>query len=847
MALPKDVDWRILSHCDGQAVRKEVEYGDRDAMTVLRLRPLESFLTECDKNQKLSKCYQICLKSYRNLTGFYEKQHDTFGGYCLIYTGKEKIMAKTVLPRSPVGFLVPVLDDITDLSVIQKKSSPGISFLMLGPTRFANSSCDPNAEYDFTNEQKVVKLRALKTILQGDEVLVKYSDDFFANYDCLCAKCKLDRTFLAHFLRNLELVLFSELLEEEIADVSLEYVQDCEKLFSTSKFEKPTNRKERLSWSQKVRAFSMAYEVSTPSSSERSTEVSVDVLCSENDIDDFANTGDLHSDSDWEKASSASSETNGNLVRVSSPQSSILFEEPRFSEFASSIASFTPLLSVGESPLSGMTQPLYPGAKVGVHNTNLLLRSFCASLHLSHVGMLKLHYLVNCLIPEENGLLAPNSFVYQMKKNIKGISQDHVDLSQGEVCVLGFSVFLKSILERNLESIFSYSDQKRTGDFVDFPVEKVPCIDRDTNSFTIQLILATDGVSIINSNQIGLWPFWLSIANLPPILRMSRKNIALAALFVGSSKPPWGEIIPKIEKELSKTITVEYFAVLFDVRFEVIGIVADLIAKCSLLNMIQHNGFFGCNYCTIEGVTINRTHSYYPFDQSFEIRKPEINDKYVALAEALNTSSNASINVCGVKGRSAFHGLVADLPLSAGIDYMHCVLLGCFQEILKFFWKLMSTQMKNVIAAETNRMRAPLELVKHGRNIRDLFQIANFKANEYFNYLLFLSPIIFKDRLSDSMYNQLLYLVFGIRLLLESNDEKEISIAERLLDMFCRNITSVYQCETAETINVHCLRHLAHQCRSFGPLFVFSAMSFESANRILSQCFSGTHSHCAVI
>ena len=207
---------------------------------------------------------------------------------------------------------------------------------------------------------------------------------------------------------------------------------------------------------------------------------------------------------------------------------------------------------------------------------------------------------------------------------------------------------------------------------------------------------------------------------------MSRKNIALAALFVGSSKPLWGEIIPKIEKELSKTITVEYFAVLFDVRFEVIGIVADLIAKCSLLNMIQHNGFFGCNYCTIEGVTINRTHSYYPFDQSFEIRKPEINDKYMALAEALNTSSNASINVCGVKGRSAFHGLVADLPLSAGIDYMHCVLLGCFQEILNFFWKLMSTHMKNMIAAETNRMRAPLELVKHGRNIRDLFQIANF-------------------------------------------------------------------------------------------------------------------------
>ena len=115
---------------------------------------------------------------------------------------------------------------------------------MLGPTRFANPNCDPNAEYDFTNEQKVVKLKALKTILQGDEVLVKYSHDSFANYYCLCAKCGHDRTFLAHFLSSFEPALFSELLEEEIADVSLEYVQDCKNLFSTSKFEKPTNRKE---------------------------------------------------------------------------------------------------------------------------------------------------------------------------------------------------------------------------------------------------------------------------------------------------------------------------------------------------------------------------------------------------------------------------------------------------------------------------------------------------------------------------------------------------------------------------------------------------------------------------
>ena len=144
-------------------------------------------------------------------------------------------------------------------------------------------------------------------------------------------------------------------------------------------------------------------------------------------------------------------------------------------------------------------------------------------------------------------------------------------------------------------------------------------------------------------------------------------------------------------------------------------------------------------------------------------------------------------------------------------------------------------------------MRAPLVVMEHGRKIRDLFQIGHFKANEFFNYLLFVSPILNEERLPDSLYQQLLYLVFGIRILLQSSAEEDIVVAEGLLEKFCSGVKDVFQSDTAETINVHCLNYLSHQCRSYGPLFVFSAMAFESANRTLSQCFSGTHSHCSVI
>ena len=57
MMLPKDLDWRMLSHSDGQVVRSNVEYGGREAMTVLRLRPIDAFLKQCQRDRSLADCY----------------------------------------------------------------------------------------------------------------------------------------------------------------------------------------------------------------------------------------------------------------------------------------------------------------------------------------------------------------------------------------------------------------------------------------------------------------------------------------------------------------------------------------------------------------------------------------------------------------------------------------------------------------------------------------------------------------------------------------------------------------------------------------------------------------------
>ena len=581
MMLPKDLDWRMLSHSDGQVVRSNVEYGGREAMTVLRLRPIDAFLKQCQRDKSLADCYEVCLAVYEDLHGLYEIKHDAFGGYCLFYVGEDRIRPGDLFPSSPVGFLATIPDNITELSVIQKISSPGVSFLMLGPVRFVNSDCDPNAVYDFSSDLKVVKLRAIKSIYPNTEILVKYSEDFFESFSCLCATCEQSTS-----LENSR-ILYSESVLKEVVDEEIGSVVEhplSEKALSDSKAVS-RKRPDRVFWADKLRAFKVAYE-----SDELLFDRSPESTTSEDPVG-FSQSQVFHTSdvANHELTSnSASSPSIPLQTKISSPLPERNCHSPHFSGIVSSVTSEYVNPKFEESSLTTMGQPLYAGADIGVNNAILLLLSFCSKFHLSDFGMQKLYELVDCLLPEENKLPPQFSFIYKMKTNKRKMSLEAKQLSRGEVCVLSFTDFLKQIVERNLETMFSYSEHKEKSKVInDFPIEKVKPVHRCSTVLKVQLIFSTDGVSIVNSSNTSLWPFWLAVANLPPKLRMAQKNISLASLFVGNSKPLWEEIVPQIAQELRKKVHVSGLSAKYEVRFEVMGIVADLIAKCSLLNMVQ--------------------------------------------------------------------------------------------------------------------------------------------------------------------------------------------------------------------------------------------------------------------
>ncbi|KAK5118440.1 hypothetical protein LTR62_002954 [Meristemomyces frigidus] len=82
------------------------------------------------------------------------------------------------------------LSSRTDFSIVlsSRRKRPS---LFLGPARFANHDCDSNARLS-TQGPHGIQILARRDIAVGEEITVRYGDDYFGedNCECLCATCE---------------------------------------------------------------------------------------------------------------------------------------------------------------------------------------------------------------------------------------------------------------------------------------------------------------------------------------------------------------------------------------------------------------------------------------------------------------------------------------------------------------------------------------------------------------------------------------------------------------------------------------------------------------------------------
>ena len=245
----------------------------------------------------------------------------------------------------------------------------------------------------------------------------------------------------------------------------------------------------------------------------------------------------------------------------------------------------------------------------------LLFMNFSVRVLLSDEASVALYSVTEAVLPRDNKLPSGHSLVRKMKQDLSNETRAFLTSSKGNVIILNFRNQLRKKVQRIQNSDVDLNPQ------VAPIVLPYSSLDLETN-----LVLSTDGVK--EKSQPTKKNCGHSGSDLPPILKISRKNITLACLFVGNGAPNWNEIVPRLRAELISPIEFDNLnfprtKIMFKVRL----LIADMCAKVHVLNMIQFNGYFGCHFCTAEGKTIGKTQAYYPFLQSGDVREPELNNK----------------------------------------------------------------------------------------------------------------------------------------------------------------------------------------------------------------------------
>ena len=373
----------------------------------------------------------------------------------------------------------------------------------------------------------------------------------------------------------------------------------------------------------------------------------------------------------------------------------------------------------------------------------------------------------------------------------------------------------------------------------------------------ISFLMNTDGVPVFKSSKVSIWPLYYIINELEYGKRIARENMLFAGLWFGEKKPAmWTFLRPHMNalKELETGVEFESPSRgQFVCKALLLACTCDLPARCLVCNSMQYNGEYGCWKCLQPGKTVKtgqRGHARaFPFneeDPKGPLRTNELalRDAKEALRQQMAGKSRYVVN--GVKGFSWLNILrYCDIVRGTAIDYMHGVLLGV-QKLLLNLW-FSSTHSKkefsqyNLVSVVDQRLKnisPTLDITRLPRSISE--HLKYWKANELRSFLLYYGLPVLYGLLPDKYFEHYFYFVRATYLLLqESISEAHLTIAEQLLEQFCRGFTNLYQ-ERYETLTVHQLLHLVDNVRDLGPLYTHSCFSFEDKNGFVLRLIHGT-------
>lgn len=119
------------------------------------------------------------------------------------------------------------------------------------------------------------------------------------------------------------------------------------------------------------------------------------------------------------------------------------------------------------------------------------------------------------------------------------------------------------------------------------------------------------------------------------------------------------------------------------------------------------------------------------------------------------------------------------------------------------------------------------------RKIRSMSESIHFKAKEWIDLLLFYAPPSFQGILQPALLEHFCTFSSTMYVLLKDNiSMAEIQACQDQLNHFVKNYEILYGKENMNSI-VHQLLHMPNQVREYGPMWLYSAFTFENENNHL--------------
>ena len=378
-------------------------------------------------------------------------------------------------------------------------------------------------------------------------------------------------------------------------------------------------------------------------------------------------------------------------------------------------------------------------------------------------------------------------------------------------CSKRYSTYLNLPMERGE---FRYYGIRRNLDFL----IRESHMSRDV--FSIQINV--DGLPLFKSSRLSVWPILMKLDSTS----CSYKLPLPVALYVGSGKPQLDVYVDQLVEELQSLHEhpIELDGRIFSIS-EVVFI-ADAPARSFLQEIVGHNGYNGCAYCSVRGEYHNNCVVY-----------PETNSPLRSDLRYRNGDENNQHSTARLSTTPQVKGLFSSFPP----EYMHLVLLGVVRRMCKYFFSRSKPRLScrlnnNQCGIISNKIKELSRFTPNcfSRKLRPLPEFEHWKAVEFRLFLLYLGPIIMKGVLPSNHYKHFLLLHFSIYVFCSDKVHRYFEQAKACLHRFVSQIGDLYG-KNAYVYNVHVLSHLHIFVQLYGQLDNFSSFPFENFLGILKK------------